>query len=121
MNNEKFKELAPETTDGFLSLFWKSMNSLRVSKFAGPPFFGSGGFVDCQVVSDMVDIGVAIPVLFVGLVVLGIKALAGVVAASVAFVVAVSLSHLPNRIGLLIGALAGVLMAALVPLPEDAA
>ncbi len=55
----------------------------------------------------------AVPVLFLGLAVLGIKGRPGVKAAVVAFLVAAALGSLPNQGGLLIGALCGVAVSAL--------
>lgn len=64
------------------------------------------------------NLGFAIPVLFAGLVVLGIRDLAGVTAAAIGFTVTVSLSSLPNRSGLLVGAFLGLVLAAFVPTGE---
>lgn len=66
------------------------------------------------------NLAFAVPVLFVGLMVLGIRSKPGIVAASTAFVVTVVLSGLPNRTGMLIGALAGVIVAAFMPIEEAA-
>ena len=65
------------------------------------------------------NLGFAVPVLFLGLMVLGIRSKAGAIAAAAAFGVTVVLSGLPNRAGLLIGAVAGVAIAALVALPAE--
>jgi predicted branched-subunit amino acid permease len=65
------------------------------------------------------NIAFAVPVLFVGLMVLGIRGRPGVVAAVVAFTLAIVFSGLPNRLGLLIGAVVGVAAAAFMPLAEE--
>lgn len=57
----------------------------------------------------------AVPVLFTGLLMLGMKNAGAALAAVVAFAVTVGLSTLPSRTGLLIGAVAGVVAATLVP------
>ena len=64
------------------------------------------------------NLAFAVPVLFIGLVVLGIRGWAGVIAATVGFNASVLLNPLPNRSGLLIGAMLGVAIAAFVPLPQ---
>ena len=57
------------------------------------------------------NLAFAVPVLFLGLAVLGISNLAGVVAAAVT----ISFSGLANRAGILVGALVAVAVAAFVP------
>lgn len=56
----------------------------------------------------------AVPLMFTGLVVVGFVRRPAVVAAAVGFLVAAAASPLPNRSGLLVGALAGVVAGALV-------
>ncbi len=66
------------------------------------------------------NLGFAIPVLFAGLMVLGIRNLAGLAAATIGFSVTVALSSLPNRSGLLIGAFVGIAVAAFLPNGDEA-
>ena len=61
------------------------------------------------------NLAVAVPVLFLGLAVLGMRNLAGVVAGVVAAAVTISFSGLANRAGILVGALVAVAVAAFVP------
>jgi len=56
----------------------------------------------------------AVPVLFLGLVILTLTRRPAFVGAVVGFVVSAAASGLPNRSGLLVGALAGIVVAALV-------
>ena len=60
----------------------------------------------------------AVPVLFLGLTVIGLVRRPAIVAAVVGFAVAVVASPLPNRSGLLVGAFAGILAGALVDRDE---
>jgi 4-azaleucine resistance transporter AzlC len=60
----------------------------------------------------------AVPVLFLGLTVIGMVRRPAIVAAVVGFAVAVVASPLPNRSGLLVGAFAGILAGALVDRDE---
>ncbi len=72
------------------------------------------GLVIGPVVPEGWNLGFAVPILFLGLIVLGIdrypKAIAALVGAGVTYVTA----SLPNRSGLLVGALAGIVVGTLV-------
>ncbi len=64
------------------------------------------------------ELSFAVPVLFTGLTMLGMVRRPAVVAAIVGFVVSVLAAPLPNRSGLLVGAVAGVAVATLVDREE---
>ncbi|MDH3498573.1 MAG: AzlC family ABC transporter permease [Acidimicrobiia bacterium] len=59
-------------------------------------------------------LGFAVPVLFIGLTVLSVVRRPALMAAAVGFVVAVVAAPLPNRSGLLVGAIAGVVAGAAI-------
>jgi len=79
------------------SFFWVSWQvTIAVGLFVGP------------VVPSEWNLAFAVPLLFVGLVVMGIDGFPKLVAALVGAGVTILLAGLPNRAGLLVGALAGV-------------
>jgi predicted branched-subunit amino acid permease len=66
------------------------------------------------VIPEAWNLEFAVPILFVGLIVLGIDKSSKLVAALVAAAVTFAVAGLPNRSGLLIGALVGILTGAMV-------
>ena len=64
------------------------------------------------------NLGFAVPVLFAGLMILGVRNVAGATAAVIGFTLTVALSSLPNRSGMLIGAAVAVIVSAFVPVKE---
>ncbi|MCI0425170.1 MAG: AzlC family ABC transporter permease [Actinobacteria bacterium] len=88
---------------GAASLFWSFwMITTAVGLFIGP------------VIPAEWSLGFAVPILFLGLLVMGIDRWPKVVAALVAAAVTFVFAGLPNRVGLLVGALAGLLIGVVV-------
>jgi len=87
---------------------------------AGATFWGlwqvttALGIVIGPVVPEEWNLEFAVPILFIGLIVIGIDKSSKTVAAVVGAVVTFSLTGLPNRSGLLVGAVAGVIAGTLV-------
>ena len=73
-----------------------------------------------NVIPESWDLGFAVPLLFIGLLSMSLKNRPGALAAVVGAVVAVIARDLPNGSGLLVGALAGLTVAALVAGPGAA-
>ncbi len=72
------------------------------------------GFVFGSSVPDSWQLSVAAPIMFAGLVVMGLTRTPAAVAAVVAAIVCLGTLGLPNRLGLLVGATAGVIAGYLV-------
>lgn len=74
---------------------------------------GAGLFIG-PVVPEEWSLGFAVPILFVGLIVIGIDRWPKTVAAAVGAGVTYLLAGMPNRAGMLVGALAGILVGTVV-------
>lgn len=77
------------------------------------------GIVAGAGVPEAWELTFAVPVLFVGLVVLTLTRRPAIIGAVVGFLVSAAASPLPNRTGLLVGALAGIVVAALLDRSDE--
>ncbi len=79
----------------------------------------AAGLVLGPVVPESWQLGFAVPVMFLGLVVMGINSSSKLVAAAVGAAVTFAFAGLPNRAGLLVGSLVGVVAGALAGRSEQ--
>lgn len=101
---------APEEPTAFRHYY---LGASSVMWFPWQLYVLSGLLVGAEVPESWA-LGFAVPVLFLGLVVLNLTRRPALVGAVVGFLAAAASTGLPNRSGLLVGAAAGILAAALV-------
>lgn len=99
-----------EEDPAYVRRYWLTMGMMFTATWT---LFTTVGILSGEAIPESWRVEFAVSVLFLSLVINGVKAPPSAVAASTGFAVAVVASPLPNRTGLLVGAVSGVIAGAI--------